>query len=304
MERLSEKYGLTQIQSKSVVDLKLGRITSLEVEKIEKEIADKELQVSALQELLDNDGKLRAYIIQEIEEIVKTTKAPERITVLEDVELLTKSKARAKAKQDIVLEDKKTNVYLDDAGTIKRCDKTTTSKKIVTGFSINTTDDILIFTQKGTVTKMTVGALIETNTAAESGQKLETMEEDDLIIYVTPLNYDFIAHVTKDNLIKKSQMSEFRSISRPTIKALNLGGEDEIKSIFGVNEGDEIVAMNSQGFALKISETEIRATGRATKGVKIMNEGPIIGARVVGKKDDPLAELKVEPRGRKGIEMK
>lgn len=299
VEALMTAYNLTDIQAKAVVELKLGRITSLEIEKVIKEIEEKEVEVVRLESLLADKNLLREYVVKDINNTIAIAKAPERRTKLDDVQVLSKAKAKA-VKEDVFIPSEETYVCLDSTNALKRCDKALSGAKIKTCIKTNTSDYILVFTKQGSVTKMLVNDIPKVANATGLGQIPEFVLDEDLIIYVSTLDNDFIVHVTKNNLIKKSAMSEFKTITKQNVKAINLSDDNEIVSIISVKKDDSIMCLNSLGNALRFMESDINPTGRVTKGVKCMAEGAILGGKVVVPTDEALNKLKIETRGKKG----
>ena len=329
--KLMEKFGLDQIQSEAILELKLRRLTGLERDKIEEELNILLAEIEELKSILASEQKVLDIIKKEMTEI-KAKYGDDRRTTI-DMTAIEYIEDEALIPQEEII------VTITNKNYIKRMPKdtyrsqnrggvgikgiTTTDDDYVEQLlSLNTHDYILFFTNKGKVYRMKgynvpeysrvgKGLPIVNLLALDKDEKVNTMlcgkEED---------TNKCLIFSTKNGLVKRTLMSEFNNIRQSGKIAITLKENDELISV-KVTEGDsQILMCSSNGRMVRFNENEIRIMGRTASGVRGINLGDdiCVGAEIsepgklllvvsengYGKKT-PIEEYRETKRGSKGV---
>ena len=284
-----ERFGLTDLQSQAILDMRLKRLSGLEIEKLNAE--DKELQetIEYLQGILDSDEKLIELIEEELLEI-KDKFGDDRRTKLAadegeiDIEELIE-------REDIL-------ITLTNDGYIKRLPVDTYKvqnrggkgisaantkeddyiKRIMT---TNTHEDLLFFTSFGRVYSIK-GYAIPEGSRTSRGQaiiNILSLNSGEKITEIMPLSElkedDQIVLQTKCGKIKKTDAANFTSIQRNGIIAIGLEEDDELISARHIDKEEELIISTKLGMTIQFSTEDVRSMGRQARGVRAikLNEG-------------------------------
>ena len=284
-----ERFGLTDLQSQAILDMRLKRLSGLEIEKLNAE--DKELQetIEYLQGILDSDEKLIELIEEELLEI-KDKFGDDRRTKLVadegeiDIEELIE-------REDIL-------ITLTNDGYIKRLPVDTYKvqnrggkgisaantkeddyiKRIMT---TNTHEDLLFFTSFGRVYSIK-GYAIPEGSRTSRGQaiiNILSLNSGEKITEIMPLSElkedDQIVLQTKCGKIKKTDAANFTSIQRNGIIAIGLEEDDELISARHIDKEEELIISTKLGMTIQFSTEDVRSMGRQARGVRAikLNEG-------------------------------
>ncbi|MBQ8451284.1 MAG: DNA gyrase subunit A [Clostridia bacterium] len=330
-KNLQEKFMLSQIQAGAILDMRLQRLTSLEVEKLNKELADLRALITEYRGILASEDKIKQIIIKELEEI-KEIYGDERKTEID-----------YNASTDINIEDliEKEDVVISMThfGYVKRIPvaeyrqqnrggmgSTTHKPKeedfVEHMFISSTHDSILFFTNKGKVYTMK-GYEIPEEAKTSRGRNLVNLlelEKDERVQAVLPKRANgvgFLIMATKNGLIKKTATSEFESIRKTGKIAINLADDDELISVDFTDGTKTVMVATNDGKCIRFSEDDVKPLGRDTMGVKAIDLGKgdemidmivcrddadilTITENGFGKRTD-LSEYKVQNRNGKGI---
>ena len=297
-ERLMERYGLSEIQAQAIVEMTLGRLTGLERQKIEDELARLAALIADLRDILANPHRVREIIKTEMLEI-KRKFADERRTDI------------VPAEDDILLEDlierHECVITLTHAGYIKRQPADTYSAqhrggKGIIGMTTKEEDFIekvvgvhshsylMFFTNIGKVHMRKAYQIPEASRTAkgtymaniielEDGEKITTM------ISVPEFNEtDYLIMVTKYGIVKKTLLSEYEYQRKGGKRALNLDEGDELVFVMRTQGNSGLVIATKNGSAVRFDERNVRAMGRVARGVrgiKLRGEDYVCGVAVV-----------------------
>lgn len=309
VSQLIAKFILTEIQAKSILDMKLQRLTGLEIEKLKLE--EKELKdlVEYLQSVLDDHSKLMSIIVSELKEVQNKygDERKSQIDLSEDLEV---------ADEDLIpVED--VIITITNKGYIKRL--TVDSYKVqkragkgVTGTKMqeedfvekimytSTHDNILFFTNFGQVYNLKAYQ-IPTASRFSKGLpvvnllKFDTKEKLAAVINVKSLDEPgFIIFGTKKGNIKKTALSKYQNIRSTGIRALLLNDDDEIISVQRSNGDQRIILGASNGKAVCFDEIEVRPTNRnaaGVKAIKLEGEEHTVGMAIVSTDNDEVTVL-------------
>lgn len=278
----AKKFGLTEAQTQAILDMRLRRLSGLEIEKLMAE--DKELKekIEYLQRILGSEEKLIELIIEEITEIKEKYGDERRSQIVPDVgefdieELIEKEDILITMTYDGYIKRLPIDTYRVQnrggkgisAGSTKENDYI---KKIMT---TNTHEDLLFFTSFGKVYELKAYEIPE-GTRTSRGQaiinllRLENGERITEIITLSDLSEDSqIILQTQEGRIKKTDAENFTSIQKNGIIAIGLNEGDKLISVRQLNEEKDIIVTTSQGMAIKFSSKDVRSMGRQAQGVR------------------------------------
>ena len=302
---LMSKFGLSEIQSDAILEMKLRRLTGLERDKIENELNDLLEKIKDLKAILASDERIFGIIKSELLEI-KDKYADERRTSIDMTAIDYIEDESLIPVEDII-------VTLTNKGYIKRL--TTDTYKVqnkggvgVKGMSTNeedfvekmvtvkTHDYILFFSNKGKVYKIKGYEIPEFSRQAKGLPiiNLLPIEKDEKINSILSIskddNSDYITFVTRKGLVKRTKIEEFDSIRKSGKIAITLKEDDELLFVTKTDGNNEIVIGSSNGRLVRFNENEIRVMGRTASGVKGI-EIPEDAICVSAEKVDPTSDI-------------
>lgn len=282
---LIDKFGLSEKQAVAILEMKLKKLTGLEREKIEEEYEELIKQIEYLTSILESEEKLFAVIKSELIEI-KNKYNDERRTHIEEVV------------NDIDIEDliqeEEVTITLTHAGYIKRISSDTYSAQRRGGKGIqamttkeddyvehvmvtSTHSDVLFFTNKGRVYKLRAYRIPEAGRTAKGTNivNLIAIEPDERIETILTVKDDvregFLFMGTKQGLVKKTPLEEFKNLRKNGLIAINLREGDELLKV-KITRGDaDIIMVTQNGYAIKFNEKSVRPMGRTAAGVRAIN---------------------------------
>lgn len=287
-EALMKKFGLTLIQAEAILEMKLRRLTGLERDKVEAELAALLKQIAELKSILASEEKVLSIIKQELLEIKakygderKTSIDMTAIDYIEDESLIPE--------EDII-------ITVTKNGYIKRCTSDTYKLQNrggvgVKGMSTNdedfveyllnlsTHDYILIFTNKGKVYRLKGYEIPEFSRQSKGLPiiNLLPVEKDEKISNIIKFNVEnqekYLILATKQGLIKRTNLEEFDSIRSTGKICIKLKDNDELIGVKKTNGDSNILLASSTGRMNVFNENEIRVMGRTASGVKGINLG-------------------------------
>ncbi|WP_304244093.1 DNA topoisomerase (ATP-hydrolyzing) subunit A [Gracilinema caldarium] len=281
-KNLMERFLLSEAQAQAIVDMRLGRLTSLEVEKLKQELEELKNLITYLQSLLDDPKKLRGVIKDEINLISEKYGDPRRTEIVADEVESINIEDLIKKEEMVIL--------ISNLGYIKRVPvsayksqgrggKGMNSAKLSEDdfvkqlFVASTHDYIMYITNKGKAYWMKVHEIPEgsrTSRGAHIKSLLAVSPNEDITTVVAFKDFSedqFIFMGTARGVVKKVQTIEFANAKTRGIIAINLDEGDNLVSALLTNGSDEIVLITRKGQALRTEEAEVRASGRSSRGV-------------------------------------
>ena len=330
-QRLIERFGFTPEQTNAILEMKLRRLTGLERDKIEEELAGLRRAIAYYEDLLAHEEKILGVIKDEMREISKkyADKRRTEITAAErdlDVEDLI-------ADEDMV-------VTITHTGYVKRIPVAAYRSqkrggKGVSGVSLkeddvisemfiaSTHEYVLFFTNRGKVYRLKVHELpIGTRQARGTAiVNLLPFEEGEKIASVISCREfpddEYLLFATKSGMVKKTVMSAYDRSRRDGIIAINLKAGDALLDVRRVREGDRVIMATTAGKAIVFEEEQVRATGRDTSGVRgitLKDDAEVLGMEISNGKGDlfvitergygkrtPVADYPLQNRGGQGV---
>ena len=282
--RLTERFGLSKKQTDAILEMRLRRLTGLEREKIEQELADLREKIAYYKRVLEDEGLLKQIIKDELQEIKKkfgTSRKTQLSGDAKDIDV-----------EDLIAEENVV-VTMTKAGYVKRLPVTTYRQqkrggKGMQGVSLKDNDYVehlfvasthsymLFFSTAGKVYRLKVYELPEASrhargTAIVNLLPLQKGETISAVIATKDFPEDeYLMFATEHGMVKKTTMDLYDRTRRDGLIAINLKEGDQLISVRRVAVGEKVIMVSSAGKAIMWSEGEVRAMGRDTMGVKGM----------------------------------
>ena len=335
---LITKFEFSEIQAKAILDMRLQRLTGLERDKINQEYSELMLLIEKLMGILSDDSKIYGIIKEEALKL-KEDFGDERRTEIRN--------ARAEISIEDLIKDEEVVVTLTEKGYVKRVAIDTYRSQKRGGIGVNATntveddvvkdmyiaralDTLLIFTTKGKVFSIKVYEIPETGKQARGKLigniiNLDSDEKVSTIIKVREFEDNKnLFFVTRNGVVKKSELTLFNNIMKAGKRAIRLNDEDEVMFV-GLTSGsgeDEIFVATRNGIVIRFSEKDVRSMGTTAVGVRgitLRDKDKIVGAAIINSKMDndqiriltiteegygkrtKLLEYRLTSRGGKGI---
>ena len=283
--RLTERFGLSEKQTNAILEMRLRRLTGLERTKIEEELAELREKITYYKQILADENLLKQVIKEELQEIKKKYNTPRRTRLTgeaKDIEV-----------EDLIAEENMV-VTMTKAGYIKRLPVSTYRQQKRGGkgmqgvnlkdadfvehlFVASTHSYMLFFSTKGKVYRLKVYEIPEAGrhargTAIVNLLPLEKGESISAVIATKDFPAEeFLMFATAQGNVKKTSMDQYDRTRRDGLIAINLKDGDELISVKRVAKGEKVIMVSSAGKAILWDESEARAMGRGTMGVRGMN---------------------------------
>ena len=330
-QRLMDRFGLTDVQSQAIVDMRLRTLTGLEREKIENEHKELLARIAELKAILADEKLLLGVIKTEISEISAKYGDDRRSVIGFD-------------EYDISMEDliprDNTIIAMTNLGYIKRMTvdnfksqnrggkgikgMQTIDEDFIADLLMTTTHHyIMFFTNFGRVYRLKAYEIPEASRTSRGTAivNLLQMNPGEKITAIIPIK-DFeenknLFMITKNGIAKKTSVMEYMNVRKNGLAAINLRDDDELIEVKITDKNTEIFLVTKHGMCIRFKETDVRATGRSSMGVIGMNldDGDeIIGMQLDHQGDSLLIvsengmgkrtyldEFTVQKRGGKGV---
>ena len=331
--KLISKFGFTDKQAESIVEMRLKALTNLESTKLQDELKDLKEKITYYRSILDDKKKLLGVIKDELTEMEKREHDERSTKIIDD-----KEDKEFKAEELIVEGD--LVITMSHLGYIKSMDPDTFRKqgrggvgvKGMTTIDSDFVQDVFMTTKHSTLMFITnhgrmyqmkgyevpEGGRTARGTAIVNMLKLKEGEKVTAGIDNKEWSDDkYLLFATKNGLIKKTKLSEFDSVRQNGLKALNIKDGDQLIAAKITNGNDDIFLITKQGLCMRFNEESLRDMGRTAAGVRgikvkegdeliamlVSNEGKellLVTENGVGKRTD-AEEFSTKGRGGKGM---
>ena len=297
-ERLMEAFKLSEKQSEAILEMRLRRLTGLEREKIENELAELRESIAYYKQLLNDTNMVHGVIKDELLEIKSRYSTPRKTKITGAVKELDV--------EDLIAEEE-VAVTVTKAGYIKRLPVSTYRQQKRGGkgmqgvnlkesdfvehlFIASTHDYILFFSNKGKVYRLKVYEIPEASRHARGNAivNLLPFEKDEKVSAVIATKDfpedEYLMFATAGGMVKKTAMKLYDRTRRDGLIAISLKDGDELISVQRVATGEKVMMVSSAGKAIQWDEEEVRAMGRDTQGVRGMNvqaDAKVLGIEIV-----------------------
>ena len=314
---LREKFGLTEIQAKAILAMQLRRLTGLEREAIEAELATLLKLIGELEAILADENEILRIIKEELLEM-KDKYGDERKTQIINHEL-------GKFSDEELIPEEESVILLTTENYIKRTllseyrrqhrggkgkrGMTTKEKDIIDQLVPASTHDwLLFFTNRGRVFRLKAyevpaASLQAKGVAAVNLLQLQPEEKITSIIKLeqNSSDKDFLFMTTVKGTVKKTALKDFANIRTNGLNAINLDEGDELRWIQKTDGESEIIISTSAGQAVRFNEDDVRAMGRAARGVRGVRLRPndsVVGMDIVTDSDQKLLVISANGYGK------
>lgn len=320
LQQLMERYELSEIQAKAILDMRLRRLTSLEVEKLQTEQQELVTTIGQLESLLASPEEQDKVLIQEISDL-KDKFGDKRRTMINTTDLLDIEDEALIPVEDVI-------VTITNKGYIKRLtvdtyraqhrggrgltgQKTYEDDFVEHVIYTSTHDTMLFFTNVGKVYRMKAYQ-IPTGARTSKGlpivNVLEFGENETLATVLRVKDFtegNFLFFATKKGLVKRTDITLYANIRSNGLIAIQLRDGDELLRVRETDGNQDILLGASNGKAIRFHETGARAMGRSTSGVRGMSLGPndeLIGLTVINKERNLILAVTEYGYGKKTID--
>jgi DNA gyrase subunit A len=330
-EGLCRKFGLTDVQAKAILDMRLQRLTGLERNKIDVEFKELTNLIGKLQGILDDPRKVLNVIVEELEEIKKKYGDERRTEIVHSVDDINI--------EDMIVEEDMV-VAVSHFGYVKRnavslyrsqhrggrgkMGMMTKDEDFVENLFVASTHSyILIFTNLGRVHWLKVYQVPQAGRAAKGKAivNLIQISPKERVSAVLPvrefIDGKYVVMVTKKGILKKTELAAFSNPRSGGIIAIGIDEGDELIDVKETLGNQEIFLGTRKGMAIRFPEQEARPMGRTARGVigiRMDDDDELVGMEIIrnentiltvsergfGKRTE-IAEYRLQSRGGKGI---
>ncbi len=299
LEKLTKKFKLTEIQGRAILAMQLRRLTGLDRQEIENELAELRKLIKNLQTILSDDMKILAIVKDELIEL-KGNFADERRTKIVDNEL-------NKLNDEDLIADEQVVVTLTSANYIKRSQIADYKKQgrggkgrrgmitreedvIEDVINASTHDYLLFFTNKGRVFRLKTYEVPAASLSAKGVAlvNLLQLQPEETVSSVINISKNEKASnlimCTVKGVIKKTPFEQYKNVRNSGLIAINLDNGDELKWIRMTNGENEVIISTSRGQAIRFHENNVRPMGRVSRGVRgirLRTDDHVIGMDIV-----------------------
>jgi DNA gyrase subunit A len=329
--QLQKRFKLSERQAEAILNMRLAKLTGLEIEKLEQELKEVRALIKELRELLESRPKRVALMKRELEQVAEKFGDPRRTEITSDQGEFTI--------EDLIAEEDMV-VTISHSGYIKRTSVSSYKKQRRGGrgnngatlkdedfiehlFVASTHEYILFFTDDGRCFWLKVHEIPQAGRAAK-GKPVVNMinvSPDTRVSAVVPVREfrddAYLLFVTREGTVKKTRLSEYSNPRSAGIKAIKIEKEDELIDVQITTGTNDIVLATRHGLSIRFHEQDVRDMGRDTTGVKGIELGKgddVVGMVVIKReanllvvtskgmgKCSPIDEYRVQKRGGKGI---
>ena len=330
-EGLMKLLSLTEQQAQAILDMRLQKLTRLEISKLEEEYRELEQKIAYFRRVLAEEALVKEIIRNELEEIKKKHSDPRRTQIVADEEEVTV--------EDLIFEEDVV-ITLTDRGYIKRLPLATyrsqgrggrgkigvqplANDRVEQIHAATTLHRLLCFSNRGKVYLLRVYEIPEAGRHARGTAlvNLLPLEEKEFITAILPIReYDpglFLLMVTKGGLVKKTSLRDFRRTRKNGLTAISLLEEDELIAVRLTDGRKQVLIATEEGKFIRFHEREVRTMGRSARGVRAIELSPgtaVVGADLIDTGQEVLMvsargygkrvaekEFRLQRRGGKGL---
>lgn len=297
-------FELSRRQAGAILEMRLQRLTGLEVEKLEQEYRELQEKIADYKSILDNPGRVTAMVVEDLEEI-RSRHQDKRRTEIDETE------AEAIDMEDLIPESQ-VAVALSASGYVKRLPLDTYRSqgrggRGVAGMKMKDGDEIselivcsthnwiLFFTSRGRLHWRKAYQIPEGSRTAMGRAlvNLLSLDKDEVVTSCIPVeNFEEDAHLfmaTAEGYVKRTELSAFKNIREKGIIALKLEDGDTLVGVRKTTAGETVLLATAGGQAIRFEVEKVRVMGRTARGV---------GGITLGKGDRVIAILRGDPEGK------
>ncbi|KAB3536165.1 DNA topoisomerase IV subunit A [Bacillus safensis] len=300
---LMAKYDFTEAQSEAIVSLQLYRLTNTDITQLRDEARELDVRIAELEDILANEKKLLKVITNSLKKLKKTYADERRSVIEEKIEEI-------KINLEVMIASEDVYVTVTKDGYIKRTSQRSyaasngkdfgmkDTDRLIHQFEMNTTDVLLLFTNKGSYIYCPVHQLpdIRWKDMGQHITNIISIDREESIHKAIPIKeFDetsYLLFFTKGGMVKKTELLQYKAqrYSKPLV-ALNLKGDDELVDVHVTTGQQELFIATKNGYGLWFDEEEVSVVGPRAAGVKGINlkEGDeVVSGQIIDPKNDVL----------------
>jgi topoisomerase-4 subunit A len=332
-ENLMKQYEFTEPQSEAIVSLQLYRLTNTDITALQQESEELAAIIAELTQILNSEAKLASVIKTDLKRVRKSF-AEERRTIIEaEIEEI-------KINLEVLVPSEDVIVTVTKDGYVKRTSQRSyaasngqdfgmkDTDRVLKKLDINTTDTLLLFTNKGNYLYLPVHELpdIRWKDLGQHVTNIVPINKDEQIIEAIPIKDfetpNYLLFTTKNGMVKKTELNQYKAQRySKALVAINLKDDDKVIDVYLSDGTQDVFIVTSYGYALWFKEEEVNPTGARSAGVKGINlkdgdfvvSGPVLNPdksvnlvlvthRGASKKM-PLSEFEKVSRAKRGVVM-
>jgi DNA gyrase subunit A len=329
--QLQESFELSERQAKAILDMRLARLTGLEIEKLEEELAEIRALIEELQRILGSEEVRMGILKDELAEVSEKYGDERRSEITHAIGSFNV--------EDLIVEQDMV-VTVSHGGYVKRLPVDTYRAQRRGGrglrgmdtkeedfvehlFVASTHDYLMIFTRRGQCYWKKVWEIPEGSRASRGKPivNLLNLGPDEKIAAVVPVREfsaeQYLIFGTRLGVVKKTALSAYGNVRTVGLNAINIAEGDELIEVRVTSDGDEILIASRKGMSIRFNESDARPMGRATAGVRGLNlrAGDEVVGMVVAREDStvlvvsekglgkrtPVSEYRLQKRGGYGV---
>ncbi|KPN15215.1 DNA gyrase subunit A [Bacillus australimaris] len=300
---LMAKYDFTEAQSEAIVSLQLYRLTNTDITQLREEASELDVRIAELEDILANEKKLLKVITNSLKKLKKTYADERRSVIEEKIEEI-------KINLEVMIASEDVYVTVTKDGYIKRTSQRSyaasngkdfgmkDTDRLIHQFEMNTTDVLLLFTDKGSYIYCPVHQLpdIRWKDMGQHITNIISIDREESIQKAIPIkefdDTSYLLFFTKGGMVKKTELLQYKAqrYSKPLV-ALNLKGDDELVDVHVTTGQQELFIATKNGYGLWFDEEEVSVVGPRAAGVKGINlkEGDeVVSGQIIDPKNDVL----------------
>lgn len=328
---LMEKFQFSEPQAEAIVSLQLYRLTNTDITALRAEAEELAKQIEELTAILSSERKLLTVIKKELKDVQKRFIDPRRTKIEAEIEEIKINLEVLIASEDVI-------VTVTKEGYVKRTSQRSyaasngqdfgmkDSDRLIAQLDMNTTNVLLLFTNKGNYLFCPVHELpdIRWKDVGQHVANIIAIERDEFIIAAIPVKdfetEDYLLFVTKNGMVKKTELKQYHAQRRSkSLVAINLKGDDEVIDVHVTDGTKELFLTTYYGYALWFNEEEVSPIGIRAAGVKGINlkDGDYVtGGKIKSSEEQPavviatqrgsvkkmkLSEFELTSRAKRGV---
>ncbi|MEH6944513.1 DNA topoisomerase IV subunit A [Bacillus sp. JJ722] len=316
---LIAKFAFTEAQAEAIVSLQLYRLTNTDITALQEEQAELKNKIAELLSILESQKKLMSVIKKELK-AVKKQYNDERLTKIEQqIEEIKINLEVLVASEDVI-------VTVTKEGYVKR---TSTRSYAASGGQdfgmkesdlllykeeVNTTDNLLLFTNKGNYIFCPVHQLPDIRWK-EIGQHIASIvptdRDENIIQAITVKDFettDYLLFITKNGMVKKTELSSYQAqrYSKPLV-AVNLKGDDELLSVYVTDGTKDVFLATKLGYSLWFHEEEVNIVGvraAGVKGISLKDEDEVVNGSLIRNPNEEVIVVATQRGAMKKMKLK
>jgi DNA gyrase subunit A len=329
--KLRKRFGFSEKQSDAILNMRLAKLTGLEIEKLEAELKEVRATIKELKSILASKPKRMTILKEEMDEIAQTFGDDRRTEIVADQGEFTV--------EDLIAEEDMV-ITISHSGYIKRIPITTYKRQRRGGRGLNgadlkaddwvehlfiasTHDYLMFFSDRGQVYWLKVHEIPQAGRAARGKPVVNciAMKPDEQIASLVPVREftddQSLIFATRQGTVKKTVLSAYGNVRAAGICGINVEKDDELIDVQVCGQNSDIILATKDGMSIRFHHGDVRDMGRATtgvKGIELEKGDEVIGMVVLrreasllvvsekgyGKRSE-LSDYRVQKRGGKGI---